>query len=334
MDNTKKIDEHLLSTYSVGKSFAENITGLLAQQKESWDLAKLNYDNLKSVRKKYFKFDRFEITLQYNPARITSSTAKVDSKSIEQRACFLCAENLPPVQKGLNYNDEYLILVNPFPIFDEHFTIPMFKHQPQEITNSFSSMLDLAKDLGIYYSVFYNGPKCGASAPDHLHFQACTKNIMPIENELNGIVSEYGKLLFKETNIVVYGVNNYLRNFFLIETDNKQSAISQFNGLQNTLKNILCISEEPMMNIIALYEDTWKIIVFPRKKHRPSHYFIEGNDRILISPAVVDFGGQLITPREEDFSKITKDDIKNIFEETSISETVFKNVCNEYSSIA
>ena len=334
MHKFRIIDEQIISRYSSGNSVAERVKGLLAQQKENWELAKSNYSYLKNVRKKYFEFDQFRIAVQFNPGRMISSSAKVDTKSIEERTCFLCVENLPHEQRALNYNDEYLILVNPFPIFDEHFAIPTFIHQPQEIIDNFSSMLELGKDLGKYYSVFYNGPKCGASAPDHLHFQACTKNIMPIENELGRIIPNKAKVLYEGANTSVYASKNYLRNFFVIEADDKRSAISQFNHLQNAIKEVLDTSEEPMMNIIVLYETSWKILVFFREKHRPSQYFIDGYDRILISPAAVDFGGLLITPREEDFNKITKDDIKNIFDQTSISETVFNNIGDKYSNIA
>ena len=334
MDSSKIIDEKTLSNYSSDNTVAERAKGLIAQQKEGWGLAQTNYNDLSKIEKNIFEFNKFRIILQFNPGRLVSSSARVDIRSIENRPCFLCTDNLPPEQKGFIYKDDYLILVNPFPIFEEHFTIPTLKHQPQEIANSFSNMLDLGKDLGKYFSVFYNGPKCGASAPDHLHFQACTKNIMPIENELNKTISDKGALLYEDTNSAVYGISGYLRNFFLINANKKESAILQFENLQTVIKDIFVTSDEPMMNIVVLFDETWKVLVFPRAKHRPAHYFLEGNDRLLISPAAVDFGGQLISPREEDFNKISKDDIKNIFTQTSISESVFDNIGSNYSSMA
>ena len=119
--------------------------------------------------------------VQFNPGRYISTSAKVDEKSINDRKCFLCPANLPEEQKGILYEEEYLILGNPFPIFPEHFTIPNINHVPQQIKNNFPLMLKLTKDLSKHYVVLYNGPKCGASAPDHFHFQAGTKNFMPIE---------------------------------------------------------------------------------------------------------------------------------------------------------
>lgn len=334
MNNSKIIDENLLSNYSSSNTVAEKAKGLITQQRENWPLAKSNYYNFSDVEKKTFEFDHFKIVVQFNPGRFVSSSAKVDADSIENRPCFLCVDNLPPEQKGLIYKSEYIILVNPFPIFEEHFTIPTLKHQLQNITNSFTDMLDLAKDLGKYYSIFYNGPKCGASAPDHLHFQACIKDIMPIENELNKITSDRRELFYENTDANVYGINNYLRNFFLITSDKKDSAILQFNNLQTAIKKIFAAHDEPMMNVIVLFDETWKVLVFPRAKHRSTQYFLEGNDKLLISPAAVDFGGQLITPREEDFNKVTKNDIKNIFIQTSISENIFRQIGNSYSALA
>ena len=334
MHSSKIIDKNILSKYSSDNTIAERAKGLIAQQKENWELAQNNYNDLSKIEKNIFEFNKFRIILQFNPGRLVSSSARVDIMSIENRPCFLCTDNLPPEQKGFIYKDDYLILVNPFPIFEEHFTIPTLKHQPQEIANSFSNMLDLGKDLGKYFSVFYNGPKCGASAPDHLHFQACTKNIMPIENELNKTISDKGALLYEDTNSAVYGISGYLRNFFLINANKKESAILQFENLQTVIKDIFVTSDEPMMNIVVLFDETWKVLVFPRAKHRPAQYFLEGNDRLLISPAAVDFGGQLIFPREEDFNKISKDDIKNIFTQTSISESVYDNIGSNYSAMA
>ncbi|HNZ62580.1 MAG TPA: DUF4922 domain-containing protein, partial [Paludibacteraceae bacterium] len=150
------------------------VKNLFKEQVSEWDLAKKNYEDLKNVQIKSFSFGDFEIVVQFNPARIVSSGAKVDEKTIKERKCFLCKENLPPQQKGVDAG-EYSILVNPYPIFPEHFTIPRKEHIPQQIKPFFSDMLELAKSMDEFV-VFYNGPKCGASAPDHLHFQAGTKN--------------------------------------------------------------------------------------------------------------------------------------------------------------
>ncbi|MEN8191579.1 MAG: DUF4922 domain-containing protein [Bacteroidota bacterium] len=330
MGSSKIIDDNILSDYTSGNTVADKVKGLIAQQKTSWELAGKNYSDLNNVERKTFEYDSFKIVIQFNPGRITSSSAKVDSKSIKERPCFLCVDNLPSEQKGLLYKDDYLILVNPFPIFKEHFTIPSLKHQPQSIASGFSNMLDLAKDLSKHYTVFYNGPKCGASAPDHIHFQACSKETMPIEKEIESVLREKENLLFSDSNTAVYGVENYLRYLFIIESKNKESALNHFNNLQSTFQNEANSTVEPMMNIIVLYDTSWKILVFPRAKHRPSQYFLEGKDRILSSPAAVDFGGLFITPRKEDFDKMSMSDIKDIFKQTSVQQDIFKNITENY----
>ena len=334
MNNSKIIDENILSNYSSDNTIAEKVKGLIIQQKETWPLAKNNYNNFCDVEKKIFEFDQFKIVVQFNPGRLVSSSAKVDAESIENRSCFLCADNLPSEQKGIIYKDEYIILVNPFPIFEEHFTIPTLKHQPQKIAENFSDMLDLAQDLEKYYTIFYNGPKCGASAPDHLHFQACTKNIIPIETELNKITPSNGELFYEDFDTAVYGISGYLRNFFFITANKKDSVILQFENLQKAIKDIFVTPDEPMMNVLVLFDEKWKVLVFPRAQHRPNQYFLKGNDKLLISPAAADFGGQLITPRKEDFNKITIDDIENIFAQTSTSEDILRQIGKNYSALA
>jgi len=142
---------------------------LFREQVANWELARANYAGLKTVKTKVFSFDDFEIKVQFNPARIVSSGAKMDAKTIAERPCFLCAENRPAEQQGVDAGN-YTVLVNPFPIFPEHFTIPRKEHTDQQIKPYFSDMLELAEALDDYL-VFYNGPKCGASAPDHIHFK-------------------------------------------------------------------------------------------------------------------------------------------------------------------
>ncbi|MEO8399869.1 MAG: DUF4922 domain-containing protein, partial [Ignavibacteriaceae bacterium] len=183
-------------TYLNRGDFSNASKKLLELQIKSWSLAEKGYKSLESIQTKTFHFEGFDIKVQFNPGRIISSSAKVDEKSIKERECFLCIENLPIEQKGLLFNDEYLILVNPFPIFPEHFTLPNLKHIPQRIhsfsrKNPFSALLDFSKNLSKFYTVFYNGPNCGASAPDHLHFQAGLKNFIPIEADFHQLKKGY-----------------------------------------------------------------------------------------------------------------------------------------------
>ena len=329
MEHSRLITDKELSEYLEINSIASKAKALFLHQTSNWELAKQNYLDLKSIKKKFFEFDGFKIVVQFNPGRIISSSAKVDAKSIEERACFLCTNNLPLEQKGVLCNENYLFLLNPFPIFEEHFTIPQLEHKPQEIENNFGSLLKITKKIGVGYTVFYNGPKCGASAPDHIHFQASLKNMMPIEKELD-YINENSRVLFNNDKIKVVAVTNYLRNCFVIESDDKILTENEFHKLYSSIKEIFTSDHEPMVNIIVTYSDKWRVYIFPRKAHRPKQFFAEGEAKILLSPAAVDFGGLLITPREEDFEKISKEDIINIFKQTTVDEITVEKISEQY----
>ncbi len=322
-----------LSKYTDGKSLADKAAGLLKQQNAAWELLHKNYEDLKNVEVRNFEFDGFNVKIQFNPGRIISSSAKVDKSSIENRKCFLCMENLPADQRGILFNSEYLLLCNPFPIFPQHFTIPRLDHLPQKISGNLTDGLQLSKELGKYYTVFYNGPKCGASAPDHMHYQAGNKSFMPIDDEYRSIVSSFGRKLISHDDIKVYSGEEYLRNFISIESSDIKKIIQVFKYIYQTLDKITKSEEEPMMNIQFYWdENKWRIIIFPRQKHRPTHYFEQGDKNILLSPAAVDLGGVCITPREEDFNKITKEQIIDIYRQVTISKEYFEFVLKEISS--
>ena len=267
------------------KDFAGAAGILLEDQKKNWTRLYEGYKSLDTVKARSFNFDGFEIKVQFNPGRIKSSAAKVDPKSIKERKCFLCYENLPPEQKGIPYQNEYLILCNPFPIFPEHFTLPNINHFPQEIKGSFGALLSFARDLHKHYSVFYNGPKCGASAPDHLHFQAGNKNFMPFEKEFEELKKKYGEKIFEDNNLSVFGADDGLRRYLSIEGKDRDDVSTVFDTFYGIYDTLLSSGEEPMMNVLASYEEDsgWRIVIFLREKHRPSHYFAEGDERILLS---------------------------------------------------
>lgn len=305
--------------------FANASRLLLNLQKNSWQQLFEGYKSLESIKTKEFNFNGFTIRLQFNPGRIISTSAKVDETAIKARKCFLCYENLPDEQKGILYSDDFLILCNPFPIFPEHFTIPHINHSPQEIKNSIGIFLELSKDLSSNYIVFYNGPKCGASAPDHLHFQAGNKFFMPIEKEYNYLKNNYSKVILRDENISIYAIDDGLRRFVSFESKSKGEIVNNFNKLYSLLVSNSNENEEPKMNIISSFEKEsgWKVILFLREKHRPSHFFAEGDNKILLSPAAVDLGGVCITPLENDFNKITKDVLAEIFNEVSYNRKNF-----------
>ena len=271
----------------------DKVTQLFEEQLCEWELAKNNYKALEQVKIKTLVTEGREYKVQFNPARIVSSSAKVDAQSIRERKCFLCAENRPAIQKGIPFKERYTILVNPYPIFPRHLTIPSTEHIPQRIAPHFGDMLDLAQQLDDYI-VFYNGPKCGASAPDHFHFQAGNKNFLPVEKKPD------------------------IQNVIGIESGNKQELLDRFRQIYDAMPQ-KPDDYEPMMNILAWYEvSKWVVYIFPRKKHRPSCYSAENEANLLISPASVDLGGVFITPLEKDFEKITAEDIANILREVCV----------------
>jgi hypothetical protein len=297
--------------------YSEITDDLFAGQLSEWELARNNYSQLDNVRVRKISFNGYEIAVQFNPGRITSSAAKVDTRSIEARPCFLCEKNRPPQQRGINAGN-YIILINPFPIFRRHLTIVCVSHVDQRIAGHFNEMLDFAATLPEYV-VFYNGPQCGASAPDHMHFQAGNKGFMPIEKDMaderlcRQVASAGGTRMFMW--------QNYGRGIVTVSGSDKEALSEIFSKFYARFVLTQPDRPEPMLNIIASYADSrWVIHIIPRKLHRPSCYFAEGVNRILLSPASVDIGGVLITPREEDFMKITAEDIESIFAEVCLDE--------------
>ena len=291
------------------------ITELLHEQVSNWELARTNFAGLKTVRTKSFDFGDFEVKVQFNPARIVSSGAKVDAKTIAERKCFLCAKNRPVAQTSIDAGD-YLILVNPFPIFPEHFTIPRKEHVDQQIKTYFADMLELAEVLDDYL-IFYNGPRCGASAPDHMHFQAGTKDFLPLVNDYKRLKDTHAQLLVESDNFQLFSFNNYLRTVYCIESTDVESAKDTFEKLYIhfvTEENV-----EPMLNIVCTFEDgKWLTFVLPRKTFRPWQYTTEGDQQLLVSPATVEMCGIFITPIEAHFEKITKKDVESILEQASL----------------
>ena len=297
----------------------KQVNDLLTNQLEVWETARNNYNALAGVRVKELDVCGVTYKVQFNPARITSSGAKVDPKSIKERKCFLCPANLPEVQKGILFKEHYNILVNPFPIFPRHLTIPELEHVDQHIAIRIGDMLDLAKAL-TDFTIFYNGPKCGASAPDHAHFQAGNKGFMPVEQDWRKQVA--GKVGACGEASLCY-LNDAPRATLVIESASKEDAVKLFGIIYNALP-VKEDETEPMMNVLAMYEDEkWVVFVFPREKHRPSCYTAEGDAQLLSSPASVDLGGVFITPIEKDFTKITASDVAQILSEVCLSAEAF-----------
>lgn len=300
----------------------QTVNNLLTRQLASWETAHNNYAALSGVQVKELNVNGIPYKVQFNPARIVSSGAKVDARSIKERKCFLCPANLPPEQEGIPFGGHYLILVNPFPIFPRHLTIPEEAHVDQRIASRFGDMLDLARQL-TDYTIFYNGPRCGASAPDHAHFQAGNKGFMPIEQDwrrqIAGKIADYGQA-------TLCYLNDAPRATLVIESPERETAVRLFDIVYRSL-DVKPGEEEPMMNVLTLFENgKWIVFIFPRAKHRPACYTAEGEDNLLSSPASVDLGGVFITPVEKDFRKITAEDVAQILSEVCLSPTDFHRI--------
>jgi hypothetical protein len=325
-NSSKSINDKQTNDFLEQNNFSDAVKSLLKSQKQSWPLLASGYLSLSSIKTKSIEFDGYIMTVQFNPGRHTSSSAKVDKKSVEERKCFLCINNLPDQQRGI-LTSEFIILANPFPIFPEHFTISSLEHKAQQIKDSFHTLLYFSKLLSRYYTVFYNGPLCGASAPDHLHFQACSKYAMPMDIEFDKIKLEFGELLLNKNGCKVFGINDGIRRIISFEGNNDQSLIQIFNSFY-TIYSSSDNSSEPMMNIHSFYheEKGWRILIMLRAKHRPDAFYSTGDDYLLFSPASADYGGLCITPREVDFEKFNKEIIMRIFNEVSMSPEAFTSL--------
>ena len=231
----------------------DQVNELFEQQLSVWEMARNNFEGLKTVQIREFDFDGFGVKVQFNPARMVSSGAKVDAKTIAQRKCFLCAANRPEVQRGIEWRD-YDILINPFPIFPRHLTIPRREHVDQQLVPYISDMFDLARELPDFV-VFYNGPKCGASAPDHMHFQAGNADFLPLVGDYFNLKAQ-GKCTMQCTidGADIYTIDDYLRVVYCIESCDRDALRQAFMKLYNSW--VKEDGVEPMMNVVCLYKES------------------------------------------------------------------------------
>jgi len=313
-----------------GVSLTTLCRNLLEQQKASWPDLSLGYEALESVRVKELRCNGFSVRIHHNPGRIKSTTAPIDQKSIDERPCFLCLENLPEPQRGILYRDDFIVLCNPFPICPEHYTITHIMHEPQSFEGMVSIFLKMVKDFSQDFSVFYNGPKSGASAPDHLHFQATARGILPIEKE----ITNRARLLFVKCihAIPLFRTKNLGREAIVIEGEDCAAVGDTLTGIVSAMKIVLSSPAEPRLNILGSYwGNTWRIVIFPRQRHRPSVYFLPGNERILISPGLVEMGGIIVTPIGKDFDIVNEDLIREIYKEVSVSEETMQKILDAIS---
>jgi hypothetical protein len=299
--------------------------GFLERQKENWTGLSEGYALLGAVRVREIRGDGWGVNVHFNPRRIMSSGANLDPESLRRRPCFLCPENLPPEQQAIRYRDDYLILCNPAPIFPAHWTIAHVRHFPQSLSDHLGIFLRLAADFGPRTTVFYNGPRCGASAPDHLHFQAAPAGLLPAEEEILNPRKRVGTR--RRDGVEISRTAGLGRGILVIEGKEEGSVAAAAGQVIGALGRLTSSAGEPLLNILcARTGEGWRLILFPRRQHRPDAYFRKGGKRRLISPGAVDMGGIIITSREEDFLALTPDLVRGIFREVAFDDAAVETL--------
>lgn len=308
--------------------YSKAIDRLITKQLRDWELAGRNYGALASVATRTLSLGESNIVLQFNPERRRSTAAAIDKRSLAKRQCFLCSENQPAKQKAILWGDHYKIQVNPYPIFERHLTIADLNHVPQRLAGRVGDMLQIAKDLPDFV-IFYNGPQCGASAPDHAHFQAGCKGSMPL----------CGEIAHATTQLMADGDEGFIgfvdmlgRNLFTIETSTQRAA-ERFALRLLDLLPVPVGADEPMVNVLCWWDTidrVWRLVIFPRRKHRPACYG-EGEGRLLVSPASVDMGGLWAVPERKDFESLTAPQVQAIFDELCMTRKDLSPVINGYT---
>ena len=333
------IDRRRLNEYWQNGATNENANSLFVSQLANWKTARERYDQLAHVAVSEFDIDGCRLMAQYNPARIVSTGANVDPETIKRRPCFLCDVNRPEEQKSFPMLKKYHLLLNPNPILPKHFTIPLRHHRKQRILEYYEDMMEIASQLNEFF-IFYNGPQCGASAPDHMHFQAGSRGVVPLERDWSELYQPYlsriwpiseeeyleaMKLYMVADSTGVFSLRNYLCPGVVIITRTPHANKILFEKIYQSMP-IPDGQYEPMMNIMAWsqssstdgYERIVSVII-PRSKHRPDCYFNEGDEQVMVSPGALDMGGMVITPREEDFKKMDGELAESIIRECAYS---------------
>ena len=298
------------------------VAALLAQQQKTWPMLRAGTAALAAAQYRSLQVNGSEVIAQYNPQRLVSTAAQVDARSIRARRCFLCAEHLPLEERGLAWGEDFVILCNPFPVLPNHLVISARYHRPQAIAGCYGTLLDLAATLGEVYWVLYNGPACGASAPDHLHVQAGTRALLPILHEVERWPREQ---VVQHADQEVFALTGY-RLQVLIARGSKRSTLLAW--LQHAVAVLAAVTHtsdhEPLLNLLVTCEAAgWTVYVFPRARHRPACYFAEGEAKLTVSPAALDLAGVLVVPDADHFTRIRAQDIARIYAEVTLDAPRF-----------
>lgn len=310
------------------KGNKHNIRAFFTHQLDTWDEVRQRYEALKYVGLKQLGHRQ----LQYNPARMVSTGAQIDRQTIAQRACFLCEKNRPEEQLTIDLGDDFELMVNPFPVLPMHFTIVRKTHVPQTILENYTEihrLLELFPEL----FVFYNGPMSGASAPDHMHFQAGIGQELPLMTVLRKLEKELQVLIKQENGSSLSMFNSVTFKAFVIKSKAQETEMTLFKQLYAAMP-VREGEKEPRMNIVAWRDGSEDVIVvLPRDNHRPACYFEEGDRRMVISPGALDMAGLIIMPREEDFNRMSEDKLISILKEVSIKEKDMENIKEKLTTV-
>jgi hypothetical protein len=300
-------------------SLADLAAALLERQKGNWPGLIAGYDALGDVRVREIRGEGWELLIQFNPRRIVSSGANLDPEFLRSRPCFLCPDHLPPEQQAILYREDYLILCNPMPIFPGHLTIAHRRHLPQSIQERLPTLLRLAMDFGSGTTLLYNGPRAGASAPDHLHFQAAPAGFLPAEKEIRDSRRRTGTK--RQKGVEIFRTAGLGRGILVIEGSQEGNVAAAAEEAIEALGRLNPSDGEPLLNLFCTRTgEGWRLTLFPRQKSRPDAYFKEGPERLLISPGAVDMGGIIITPREEDFLALTPEIVRDLYREVAFDD--------------
>lgn len=301
----------------------KEIEKFIRDQLSVWPMAAANFRALKSVQVKEMTVCGTQCRVQFNPCRIASSTADTSPEAIAARPCFLCSENRPAEQFHLKFNGRkhrsYNIQVNPFPIFPGHLVIARCEHIPQAIWHHFPDMMSFCLKYP-EYTVFYNGPRSGASAPDHLHFQACPRSMMPLECAIDSFLDNPGEPIATNKDATLYHYTGYTRGVFALKSLTSKSMAKLFYRL------LCCCSaseeaEEPRFNLYTWHSGReYRTMVILRGAERSHHYFAEGEEHLAMTPGAADMAGVFIAPMREDFDKVDARMLADMLEEVTIDE--------------
>ena len=320
------------------------VLDFFATQLDKWEEARERVEDLQNnVQMRQLETEDYTLAVQYNPSRIVSTVAKVDKKDIKKRPCFLCDKNRPAVQDELSVEGRYQVLINPFPILPYHLTLPTRRHVPQTLECLLPLFGKMAWQMPDFF-VFYNGPQCGASAPDHAHLQAGRRGTVPIERDWKFYETKLEKVFplnpkeeaeldemgYTSSQAGVYQLHGYACPAFVVkgcqlETD--YYLLKKLIAAQAVVQG--CLGQiEPDLNILGWRQeggpgegDQVVFVVFPRRKHRPDCYFATGKQQFVISPGSIDMGGLIITPREDDYLRLTPKQASLILSEVAITES-------------